>query len=147
MRFHEFSQGNLRFSIEVTLFCLTQLLVWLRRCWIIIYILCNIQAEQDLEWLFTPRATVNLVLLYCHRADFPVSTYRPTILSIYYCEFSQRLHDAYRDITWQLVKNIAFHVLPNSSYHMALFPVRYWHQYYIKINEPNEGSNIRQWLL
>ena len=38
MLFHEFSQDNWGISIEVTLFCLTLLLVWLRRYWIIIYI-------------------------------------------------------------------------------------------------------------
>jgi hypothetical protein len=114
------------FLIEVTLFCLTVLLVCLRRYWMFTDTKYQFTGRKSLRVTFHNNSDAQLVLFYCWMADVPVLTYRSNILTVFYCVFPQRLHDAYRDITWQLIKNIPSHILPNSSHHIALFPVSYW---------------------
>jgi len=57
--------------------------------------------------IFTQTETVNMVFFSRNRADVSVSTHRLTLLTIYY-DFPQRINDAYRDISRQLIKNISF---------------------------------------
>ena len=85
-----------------------------KNLFIIIYTKHQCTVWTRLRVTFHNNSDSQLVLLYSHRADVPGSTQRPNILTIFYCGFPQRLHVAYRDIIWKLIKNIPFHILPNS---------------------------------